>query len=30
MGCLRNDKGNTVRDRARHPGVVPSVLQGAL
>ena len=19
MGCLRNDKGNTVRDRARHP-----------
>ena len=30
MGCLRNDKGNTVHDRARHPGVVPSVLQGVL
>ena len=30
MGCLRKNKGNTVRDRARHPGVVPSLLQGAL
>ena len=30
MGCLRNNKGNTVRDRAHHPGVVPSLLQGAL
>ena len=30
MGCLRNNKGNTARDRARHPGVVPSLPQGAL
>ena len=30
MGCLRNNKGNTVRDRARHPGVVPSLPQGVL
>ena len=30
MGCLRNDKGNTVRDRARLSGAVPSTLYAAL
>jgi len=30
MGCICNDKGNTVRDRARLPGAVPSTLCAAL